>query len=132
MMQIYKDHDRVADQRKKSMSQQPKDNANEPIPVLGLRPNGGYQVPFTAATANTSPRISNSVRVVTLYSTVDAFIETAETDSVSANSTNSHFLPATVPYDISLGPEVVSENNDRFVAVIGSTSSGVLYISERD
>lgn len=114
------------------MSQQPKDNANEPIPVLGLRPNGGYQVPFTAATANTSPRISNSVRVVTLYSTVDAFIETAETDSVSANSTNSHFLPATVPYDISLGPEVVSENNDRFVAVIGSTSSGVLYISERD
>lgn len=131
-MQIYKDHDQVADQRKKSMSQQPKDNANEPIPVLGLRPSGGYQVPFTAATSNTSPRIANSVRVVTLYSTQDAFIETGTTDSIAADTTDSHFLPATIPYDISLGPEVVSENNDRFVAVIGSTSSGVLYISERD
>ena len=64
--------------------------------------------------------------------TEDAFFETGETDSVSANSTNSHFLPKTVPYDVSLGPEVVSENNDRFVSVIGSTTSGTLYISERD
>ena len=114
------------------MSQQPKDNANEPIPVLGFRPNGGHQVPYTNSTSTASPRISNSVRVVTLYSTEDAFFETGETDSVSANSTNSHFLPKTVPYDVSLGPEVVSENNDRFVSVIGSTSSGILYISERD
>ena len=114
------------------MSQQPKDNANEPIPVLGFRPNGGHQVPFTTASSNTSPRIANSVRVVTLYSTADAFFETGESDSVAANSTNSHFLPKTVPYDISLGPEVVSENNDRFVAVIGSTATGTLYISERD
>ena len=114
------------------MSQQPKDNANEPIPVLGFRPNGGHQVPFTASTSNTSPRIANSVRVVTLYSTEDAFFETGEANTVTANSTNSHFLPKTVPYDISLGPEVVSENNDRFVSVIGSTSIGTLYISERD
>ena len=114
------------------MSQQPKDNANEPIPVLGFRPNGGHQVPFTTSTSNASPRISNSVRVVTLYSTEDAFFETGETDAVSANSANSHFLPKTVPYDVSLGPEVVSENNDRFVSVIGSTASGTLYVSERD
>ena len=114
------------------MSQQPKDNANEPIPVLGFRPNGGHQVPFTTSTSNTSPRIANSVRVVTLYSTEDAFFETGEANTVTANSTNSHFLPKTVPYDISLGPEVVSENNDRFVSVIGNTSSGTLFISERD
>ena len=48
------------------MSQQPKDNANEPIPVLGFRPNGGHQVPFTASTSNTSPRIANSVRALPL------------------------------------------------------------------
>ena len=114
------------------MSQQPKDNANDHIPELGFRPNGGHQVPFTTSTSNTSPRIANSVRVVTLYSTEDAFFETGEANTVTANSTNSHFLPKTVPYDISLGPEVVSENNDRFVSVIGNTSSGTLFISERD
>ena len=91
------------------MSQQPKDNANEPIPVLGFRPNAGHQVPYTTSTSNTSPRISNSVRVVTLYSTEDAFFETGETDSVSANSTNSHFLPKTVPYDISWSRSCIRE-----------------------
>jgi len=114
------------------MSKQPRDDGNAAIPVLGIRPNCGYQVPFTNSTSNTSPQISNSVRVVTLYSTQDAFIETAETSSVSANSSNSHFLPATVPYDISLGSEVVSENNDRFIAVLGASTNGILYISERD
>ena len=58
------------------MSQQPKDNANEPIPVLGFRPNGGHIVPFTTDSSSTSPLISTSVRVITLYSTQDVFIET--------------------------------------------------------
>lgn len=114
------------------MSQQPKDNANEPIPVLGFRPNGGHIVPFTTDSSNTSPRISTSVRVITLYSTQDVFIETGTSDSIVSNTTNSHFIPKTVPYDISLGPETVSANNDRFVAVIADSSAGKLYISERD
>ena len=88
------------------MSKQPRDDGNDPIPVLGLRPNGGYQVPFTA-TSNTSPAIAGSIRVVTLYSTQDAFIETGDA-SVEANTSNSHFLPAQIPYDVSLGAEVIT------------------------
>lgn len=113
------------------MSKQPRDDGNDPIPVLGFRFNAGHQVPFTTATSNVSQAMSNSVRVVTIYSTQDCFIETHVSNTVVANTQNSHFIPKTVPYDISLGPEVVASENDRFIAVIGDTSDGKLYISER-
>ena len=112
------------------MSKQPRDDGNDPIPVLGLRPNGGYQVPFTAS-SNTSPAIAGSVRVVTLYSTQDCFIETGDASVVASIST-SHFLPASIPYDISLGAETVASENDRYVAVIAASDSGTLYLSERE
>ena len=113
------------------MSKQPRDDGNDPIPVLGLRANGGHLVPFTTGSSNTSPQISASVRVVTLYTDQDAFIETGSS-SVSANQTTSHFLPSSIPYDISLGAETDPLNNDRYVAIIGATASGTLYISERE
>ena len=113
------------------MSKQPRDDGNDPIPVLGYKQNGGQIVPFTSATSNTSAEISDSVRVVTLYSTVDAFIETGDAGD-TANQTNSHFLPAQIPYDISLGPETEARNNFKRVLVIGATTNGVLYLSERN
>jgi len=112
------------------MSKQPRDDGNDPIPVLGLRPNGGYQVPFNAV-SNTSPAIAGSIRVVSLYATQDCFIETGNS-GVSANQINSHFLPSGFIYDISLGAETDPVNNDKYVAVIQSLASGTLYISERD
>ena len=112
------------------MSKQPRDDGNEPIPVLGLRPNRGHQVPYTSS-SNTSPAISSSVRVVTLYATTDCFIETGDA-SVEAFTSNSHFLPNSIPYDVSLGAENDASDNDKFVAVVQSESAGKLYISERE
>ena len=114
-----------------NMSKQPRDDGNDPIPVLGMRPNKGHQVPFTVGASNTSPQFSESVRVVTLYSTQDAYFETGNS-AVTSSNTTSHFLPATIPYDISLGAEVEAVNNPRFIAVRGDTTSGKLYISERE
>ena len=56
------------------MSKQPRDDGNDPIPVLGFKQHGGKIVPFESASANTSPAIANSIRVITLYSTKDAFL----------------------------------------------------------
>ena len=113
------------------MSKQPRDDGNDPIPVLGFRQHGGKIVPFETGSANSSPAIANSIRVVTLYSTVDAFFETGDS-GITANKANSHFVPAGIPYDISLGSEIVSSENDRFLSIIGNTEDGVAYISERD
>lgn len=112
------------------MSKQPRDDGNDPIPVLALRPNRGLQVPYTAS-SNTSPQISNSVRVVTLFSTQDCFVEVGGA-SVEANTSNSHFLSGSIPYDISLGAETNPADNDKYVAVIQAQTAGTLYISERD
>jgi len=113
------------------MSKQPRDDGNSPIPVLGLRNYGGQQVPFTTSTSNTSQQISSSVRVVTLYTTQDAFIETHGVQTIIPNTQNAHFIPASIPYDISLGFENDAADNDKFVTVIGATADGILYISER-
>jgi len=113
------------------MSKQPRDDGNDAIPVLGLRPNGGHQVAFNTSTSTRSSAISPNIRVVTLYSTADFYVETGDV-TVEANTSNSHFIPASVPYDISLGPETVAAENDRYVAVIGDTASATLHISERE
>ena len=112
------------------MSKQPRDDGNDPIPVLGLRPSGGQQIAFSGATAR-STAISNSIRVVTLYATQDCFVETGDA-TVEANGSTSHFLPAGIPYDISLGAETDATNNDKYVAVVAVADSGTLYLSERE
>lgn len=112
------------------MSKQPRDDANAPIPVLALRPNGGQSISITSASAR-SAAVAPSVRVVTLYSTVDTFIEVGD-DSVVANASTSHFLPAGLPYDISLGAETRPSDNPRYIAGIQVSDPGTLYISERD
>ena len=112
------------------MSKQPRDDGNDPIPVLAFKQHRGYQVPFTTS-ANTSPQISDATRVVTLYSTVNAFFETGPA-TIVANTSNSHFIPAQIPYDISLGADNVPAQNDKYISIIATTGTGVLYISERD
>jgi len=112
------------------MSKQPRDDGNATIPVLGLRPGGGQTI-VTGTSAARSTAIASSVRVITLYSTVDCFIETGDS-SVEANTSTSHFLPAQIPYDISLGSETIASDNDRFVSAITASGSGILYVSERD
>jgi len=110
------------------MSKQPRDDANAPIPVLAYRPGGGQQISITDVSAR-SAAVANNVRVVTIYSTVDCFFEVGD-ENVTANVSTSHFLPAGLPYDISLGSETVTSQNPRYIAFIGS-ESGVLYLSER-
>ena len=44
----------------------PSDGQNQAINVLNLRPGKGHQVPFTSSTANTSPKISNTIAVISV------------------------------------------------------------------
>ena len=109
------------------MSKQPKDDGGNIIPVLGLRFQSGYIVPFTTS-ANTSPQFSGHTSVVTIYSTSACFIECGDAN-VIANTSNSHFIASSIPYDIS----TKSDSGEKlYLSVIGATAPGTLYISERD
>ena len=112
------------------MSKMPTDDGGVEIPVLGLTKHGGYIVPFTSSTANSSPQISGT-KVASLHATVDCFVEIT-VDNAAANTSNSHFLPASSMVDISLGQGVSTANYSKYISVIGATEAGTLYISKRD
>ena len=112
------------------MSKQPRDDANDPIPVLGLRPNGGHQVPFTTGSSNTSPQISETISVISVFSTKDCFIQTGSSD-VTCTTSNGHFLPASTLIDLALGGGALVRDFDKFICVIGSEEAGTLFVSER-
>ena len=111
------------------MSKQPRDDANAPIPVLGLRPSGGQSVSISSSSAR-STELNSHIRVVTLFSDTDCFIETGDS-SVTASTSTSHFLPASTLFDLSLGSETNASDGDKFIAAITSSGTGTLRISER-
>lgn len=110
------------------MSKQPRDDSNYPIPVLSFRFNGGQQLSLSNVSV-TSSSFGPHTRVVSIFSSSNCFFEVGDV-GVVANTANSHFLPAGVYLDVSLGADTVSTNNYKYVAAI-STTPGVLYISER-
>ena len=112
------------------MTQQPMDQGNQPINVLGFFPGRAYQVPFTTSSSNTSPEFSHVTSVITLYSDKDCFIQPGNSD-VAITTSNGHFLPASTMLDVSLGGGAQVREFFKYIAVIGSTESGTLYVSER-
>lgn len=109
------------------MSKQPRDDANYPIPVLSYRYRGAQQLELGPPVL--SARITPSVRVVSLYATADCFFEVCDADG-SATTTGSHFLPAGIYLDVSLGSDNNAALMHKYIAVV-SDNSGMLYISER-
>ena len=109
------------------MSKQPRDDGNEPIPVLNFKPNGGQKLNIS----NTSVRSSTfgaSTRVITVTVSDDCYFEVGD-ENVEANTSNSHYILSGFPFDISLGSDNIKANNNKYFAVIGTT--GTAYISER-
>jgi hypothetical protein len=113
------------------MSKQPRDDANEPIPVLGLKPAGGSKINFNPSSSSLSTQFSASIRVITLYATDDCYVEIGNA-AVQANTSTSHFVPSGFLYDIALGSQFISAETFKYISVIGATVSGVLHISERN
>jgi hypothetical protein len=110
------------------MSKQPRDDANYPIPLLSYKLNGG-QIIAIGGDATRSTAIGNATRVISLYSTADCFFEVGDA-TVTANLSNSHFLPLGIYIDVSMGSDNNSLVNYKYISAICPTS-GTLYLSER-
>ena len=108
----------------------PADGQNQAINVLGLNPGKCHQVPFTTSEANTSPQISETLSVISVFSTKDCFIQTGSSD-VTCTTSNGHFLPASTFLDLSLGGGALVREFDKFICVIGDSEAGKLFVSER-
>lgn len=112
------------------MSKQPRDDGNAAIPVLCYKKHGGQIISFSGASTRSAP-FGGSTRVVSLYTNEGCFFEVGD-NAIEANASNSHILPAGVYIDVSLGAEIVSSQNQKYIAAIGiDGNEGILYISER-
>jgi hypothetical protein len=112
------------------MSKQPRDDGNAAIPVLSYKRHGGQTLAFTAAAVR-STEFGGSTRVVSLFTNEGCFFEIGDS-TIEANISNSHILPAGVYIDVSLGSEIVSTQNQKYISAIGlDGNEGTLYISER-
>jgi hypothetical protein len=107
------------------MVKQLKDSGGAIIPILGYASHSGQSVVYEADAANTSTEISSSI--ISILASSNVFIELGNA-SVQASNSNSNFILASTPYDISMG----GERNSTYISVRGVDAAGTLYISERE
>ena len=110
------------------MSRQPKDDNNNPIPILPLKASGGQSVTIGAASARST---AVTTQAVTLHATANCFVEIGDS-TVIASVTTSHYLPELQTYDVSTSI-LFGTADTRHVAVIrADAQNGTLFISERN
>jgi hypothetical protein len=110
------------------MSRQPKDENNNAIPILPLKPGGGQKVTVAGASARST---AITTQAITLHATANCFVEIGDS-TVIANGITSHYIPELQTYDIGTGIAFGAADT-RHVAVIRADAiDGDLYISERN
>ena len=110
------------------MSRQPKDDNNNPIPILPYKPGGGQKVAVGAGSLRST---GITTQAMTLHATANCFVEVGDA-TVVASTTTSHYLPELQTYDIGTGI-LFGEVDTVFVAVRRADAiDGDLYISERN
>jgi len=109
----------------------PRDDNSQSIPLLRFRTGGSQHLSINSSTPTLSAVFPAGARVITLVCTVDAYFETGRETVVA--SASSHFIPAGVPYDMSLGSDLSTiDAYHNYISVISASSSGVAHISERE
>ena len=110
------------------MSRQPKDDNNNPIPILPLKASGGQSVAVGAGSLRST---GVTTQAVTLHATANCFVEIGDS-TVTASTLTSHYLPELQTYDVATGI-LFGTVDTKFIAVIrADAQNGTLFISERN
>jgi len=110
------------------MSRQPKDENNNAIPILPLKPGGGQSVAITAASARST---AITTQAITLHATANCFVEIGDS-TVIANGLTSHYIPELQTYDIGTGIAFGAADTRHVAVIRADTQNGTLFISERN
>lgn len=109
------------------MSKQPRDDSNDPIPVLGYRAGAAQQI-TTSGVSQRSTSFSRATSVISIFCTADCRIEIG--DSTVEATASSHFIPASNYIDLAVKQDL-NDESQKYIAVIQDTTSGTFHISER-
>ncbi len=106
----------------------PMDSNDNPIPALRLKEGGAHTIPFSASSTRNNTSFNQSTQIISLY--CDEAVYIAFGDNTVTATASDHFFPAGIYYDISIG----GEHSDHYthIAALQASSSGTLYISEKE
>ena len=105
----------------------PLDVNDNPIPALRLKPGAAHVLSSGASSARNSTAFDEETRVVSVYATEDVYLNFGD-GSVTATS-NDHFFPAGLYYDVALGGDGAPHYTH--MAVLQVAGPGSIYISEK-
>jgi len=123
------------------MSQMPRDSIGNPVPALRLaQDDEGESKAHTISVSDTSAKNTTAFtcKVASFYATVPVYLKFAESDDVTATSSD-HYFPAGIYYDFAIGinsPKGVETDPDQqythVAALRAGSDNGSLYISEKE
>lgn len=106
----------------------PQDQNDYPIPALRMKRNGAHRITANNSSSRNNTAFDEKTRVVGIYADVPIYIAFGNA-SVNA-TTNDHFFPAGIYYDVAIG----GDNSAHYthIAVLQADSAGTLFISEKE
>lgn len=106
----------------------PQDQNDNPIPALRLKSGGAHKVSAGASSTNNATAFNENTKIIGLYA--DAPVYIAFGNSSITATTDDHFFPAGIYYDVSIGGDHSAHYSH--IAVLQAAGSGTVFISEKE
>lgn len=105
----------------------PLDVNDNPIPALRFKIDGAHQINSGTSSARNTTAFNADTRVIGLYATQDIYVNFGGASTTA--TTQDHFFPGGLYYDIALGGNGTSHYTH--LAVLQASNAGQVYISEK-
>ena len=105
----------------------PVDSNSNPIPALRLRDGGAHTIPAASVAARNTQAFDEDTNVVSVYATVPVYLKFG--DSEVEATTDDHFYPAGIYYDMSIGDD--RSGQFTHLSILRVAQDGEVYVSEK-
>lgn len=106
----------------------PQDSNDYPIPALRLKQGAAHAIAASTTSARNTTAFGSDTQIISLYATVPVFIKFGDNSVIA--TTNDHFFPSGLYYDIAIGGENTAHY--AYISVLRLDTNGTVYISEKE
>lgn len=106
----------------------PQDQNDNPIPALRMKSGGAHKIAAGASAARNANAFESDTKIIGLYADVPVYIAFGNA-SITA-TTDDHFFPAGIYYDVSIGGDHSAHYTH--ISTLQASSAGTLFISEKE
>ncbi|PCJ97818.1 MAG: hypothetical protein COA45_09020 [Zetaproteobacteria bacterium] len=106
----------------------PQDQNDNPIPALRMKSGGAHNITVGASSTRNPTPFNAQTRVISLYTDAAAYIAFGDASVIA--TTNDHFFPAGIYYDVAIGGDQSAHYTH--AAILQVSGSGTMHISEKE